>query len=193
MQGVKMQIDVSKNQNFSLDYTTKSGKKLSLDMYDNQSINYSKDDNSKNLSLKREYGFNFTFEGSKLTQNELDEIKDAMKEVEPMIQNFLANSKVEELKPKDLIQSAMQMANVLPTPKDENHQNAIMNGFTNKLENLLNKNQTPSKEQNAALLEDSKKLLDEVLEQMKKQLEKMQEKAAEQNATQKDSNFDFYA
>ncbi|ELP6347189.1 ATP-binding protein, partial [Campylobacter upsaliensis] len=26
-----MQIDVSKNQNFSLDYTTKSGKKLSLD------------------------------------------------------------------------------------------------------------------------------------------------------------------
>ncbi|EMI4815611.1 ATP-binding protein [Campylobacter upsaliensis] len=188
-----MQIDVSKNQNFSLDYTTKSGKKLSLDMYDNQSINYSKDDNSKNLSLKREYGFNFTFEGSKLTQNELDEIKDAMKEVEPMIQNFLTNSKVGELKPKDLIQSAMQMANVLPTPKDENHQNAIMNGFTNKLENLLNKNQTPSKEQNAALLEDSKKLLDEVLEQMKKQLEKMQEKAAEQNATQKDSNFDFYA
>lgn len=188
-----MQIDVSKNQNFSLDYTTKSGKKLSLDMYDNQSINYSKDDNSKNLSLKREYGFSFTFEGSKLTQNELDEIKDAMKEVEPMIQNFLANSKVEKLKPKDLIQSAMQMANVLPTPKDENHQNAIMNGFTNKLENLLNKNQTPSNEQNAALLEDSKKLLDEVLEQMKKQLEKMQEKAAEQNATQKDSNFDFYA
>ncbi|EAI2901046.1 ATP-binding protein [Campylobacter upsaliensis] len=188
-----MQIDVSKNQNFSLDYTTKSGKKLSLDMYDNQSINYSKDDNSKNLSLKREYGFSFTFEGSKLTQNELDEIKDAMKEVEPMIQNFLANSKVGELKPKDLIQSAMQMANVLPTPKDENHQNAIMNGFTNKLENLLNKNQTPNKEQNTALLEDSKKLLDEVLEQMKKQLEKMQEKAAEQNATQKDSNFDFYA
>lgn len=193
MQGVKMQIDVSKNQNFSLDYTTKSGKKLSLDMYDNQSINYSKDDNSKNLSLKREYGFSFTFEGSKLTQNELDEIKDAMKEVEPMIQNFLTNSKVGKLKPKDLIQSAMQMANVLPTPKDENHQNAIMNGFTNKLENLLNKNQTPSKEQNAALLEDSKKLLDEVLEQMKKQLEKIQEKAAEQNATQKDSNFDFYA
>ena len=87
-----MQIDVSKNQNFSLDYTTKSGKKLSLDMYDNQSINYNKDENSKNLSLKREYGFSFTFEGSKLTQNELDEIKDAMKEVEPMIQNFLANS-----------------------------------------------------------------------------------------------------
>lgn len=188
-----MQIDVSKNQNFSLDYTTKSGKKLSLDMYDNQNINYAKDENSKSLSLKREYGFSFTFEGSKLTQNELDEIKGAMKEVEPMIQEFLANSKVGELQPKDFIQSAMQMANVLPTPKDENHQNAIMNSFTNKLENLLNKNQTPNAEQNSSLLEDSKKLLDEVLEQMKKQLEKAQEKANEQNATQKDSNFDFYA
>ena len=41
--GAKMQIDVSKNQNFSLDYTTKSGKKLSLDMYDNQSINYNEE------------------------------------------------------------------------------------------------------------------------------------------------------
>lgn len=33
-----MQIDASKNQSFSMDYATKSGKHLALSMYDNQSI-----------------------------------------------------------------------------------------------------------------------------------------------------------
>ncbi|MBZ7960435.1 intracellular survival protein CiaI [Campylobacter molothri] len=165
-----MQIDASKNQSFSMDYTTKSGKHLSLSMYDNQSLNYS-DKDGKHLSLKHQYGFSFTFEGSKLTQNDMDEIKDAMKDVEPMLKNFLANSKVGELKPKELIQTAMQIADVLPTPKDENHKNAIASNLTNKLDNLLKQNQINDKDVNTSMLEDSKKLLDEVLEQMKKQQE----------------------
>ncbi|ECH6481754.1 ATP-binding protein, partial [Campylobacter coli] len=83
-----MQIDASKNQSFSMDYTTKSGKHLALSMYDNQSLSYSNDEEGKSLNLKRQYGFSFTFEGSKLTQADLDEIKNAMKEVEPMIKDF---------------------------------------------------------------------------------------------------------
>lgn len=83
----------------------------------------------------------------------------------------------------------MQMANVLPTPNDENHQNAIMNNFTNKLSDLLKQNQSNDKDINTSMLEDSKKLLDEVLEQMKKQLEKQQEKAKEnQNNAEKGLN-----
>lgn len=115
-----------------------------------------------------------------------------MKEAEPMIKDFLANSKVGELKPKEIIESAMQMANVLPTPNDENHQNAIMNNFTNKLSDLLKQNQTDDKDINASMLEDSKKLLDEVLEQMKKQLEKQQEKAKE-NQDKTDDSLNLYA
>ncbi|MBZ7954613.1 ATP-binding protein [Campylobacter sp. W0018] len=175
-----MQIDASKNQSFSMDYTTKSGKHLSLSMYDNQSLNYN-DKDGKQLSLKHQYGFSFTFEGSKLTQNDMDEIKNAMKDVEPMLNNFLANSKVGELKPKELIQTAMQIADVLPTPKDENHKNAIASNLTNKLDSLLKQNQTNNKDVNASMLEDSKKLLDEVLEQMKKQLKKQQEQNNKEN------------
>ncbi|TKX32186.1 intracellular survival protein CiaI [Campylobacter aviculae] len=178
-----MQIDASKNQSFSMDYTTKSGKHLSLSMYDNQSVGYSNED-GKHLSLKRQYGFSFTFEGSKLTQNDLDEINNAMKDVEPMLQNFLANSKVGELNPKEIIQTAMQIADVLPAPKDENHSNAIANNLTNKLDNLLKQNQTNNKDTNTSMLEDSKKLLDEILEQMKKQLEKQQDQ--NNNDKQKD-------
>lgn len=184
-----MQIDASKNQSFSMDYTTKSGKHLALSMYDNQSVSYANNEEGKTLNLKRQYGFSFTFEGSKLTQNDLDEIKNAMKEVEPMIKGFLANSKVGELKPKEIIESAMQIANILPTPNDENHQNAIMSNLTNKLSDLLKQNQTSDKNTNASMLEDSKKLLDEVLEQMKKRLEKQQEKAKENQ----NNHFDLYA
>lgn len=187
-----MQIDASKNQNFSMDYTTKSGKHLSLSMYDNQNVNYSNNEDRKSLSLKRQYGFSFTFEGSKLTQNDLDEIKNAMKEVEPMLKNFLANSKVGELKPKEIIQTAMQIADVLPTPNDENHQNATMNNLTNKLENLLKQNQSDNKDTNMSMLEDSKKLLEEVLEQMKKQLEKQQEQNAKDKKDQ-NNGLNFYA
>ncbi len=169
-----MQVDVSKNQNFSMDYTTKSGKYIALSMYDNQSISYTNNEEGKSLNLKRQYGFSFTFEGSKLTQNDLDEIKNAMKEVEPIIKDFLANSKVGELKPKEFIESAMQIANVLPIPNDENHQNAIMDNFTNKLSDLLKQNQTNDKDINSSMLKDSKKLVDEVLEQMKKQLQKQE-------------------
>lgn len=181
-----MQIDASKNQNFSMDYTTKSGKHLSLSMFDKQSVNYTSNEEGNSLSLRRQYGFSFTFEGSKLTQDDLNEIKNAMKEVEPMINDFLANSKVGKLKPKEIIESAMQMANILPTPSDENHQNALMNNFANKLDDLLKQNQTNDKNINSSMLEDSKKLLDEVLEQMKKQLEKQQEKAKENQANTKE-------
>ncbi|MCH5336462.1 MAG: ATP-binding protein [Campylobacter sp.] len=184
-----MQVDASKNQNFAMDYTTKSGKHLSFSMFDNQSVSYNKNEEGQSLSLKRQYGFSFTYEGSKLTEADLNEIKDAMKDVEPMIQDFLANSKVGNLNPKEIIENAMQMANILPSPKDENHQNAIMDKFTNTLENLLKQNQTTNKDQNFSMLEDSKNLLEEILKQIQKQLE---ENLKTQNKKD-DGSFDFYA
>lgn len=169
-----MQIDASKSQNFAMSYTTKSGKQLSLSMYDKQSVDYTKDGDGTSLSLRRQYGFSFSYEGSKLTQEDINELKTAMKDIEPMLQEFLANSKVKELQPKELIESALKMANVLPTPKDENHQNAIMDTVLTSLENLVKNNKTPNKEENLSMLEDSKKLIEELFTQMKKQLEKQQ-------------------
>lgn len=46
-----MQIDASKNQSFSMDYTTKSGKHLALSMYDNQSVSYTNNEEGKLLIL----------------------------------------------------------------------------------------------------------------------------------------------
>lgn len=180
-------MQINTNQNFALDYTTKSGKHLSFSMYDKADMSLNADE--KSLSLKRQYGFSFSYEGSKLTQNDLDEIKNAMKEVEPLIKDFLENSKVKELKPKEIITSALKIANLLPTPKDENHKNAIANQLTNKIDDLINQNKTP-KDKDSSLLEDSKKLMDEILKFMQEQLDKQMKEA---NKTKDANNLNFYA
>lgn len=186
-----MQLDASKNQNFNMSYTTSSGKSLSFSMYDNKSLNYKDNEDEKSLSLRHQYGFSFSYEGSKLTQTDIKEIENAMKDVKPMLDNFLQNSKINELKPKELIENAMKIADVLPTPKDENHQNAIMSNLTSNLQNLINKNKTDIKEQNVNMLEDSKKLMDEILKQMQEQLQKQMQNQEEKDKS--NNQFDLYA
>lgn len=184
-----MQIGASRSQNFAMDYTTKSGKHLAFSMFDNQSVSYDRNEERQTLSLRRQYGFSFSYEGSKLTREDLDEIQRAMKEVEPAIQEFLANSKVAELNPKEVIENAMQIANILPSPRDENHQNAIMSNFTDRLESLFRQNQTQDRSQNLTMLEHSKALLDEVLKQVRKQLEENLSKTQDKK---NDGSLDFY-
>lgn len=168
-----MQIEASNSQNFGFSYTTSSGKSLSLSMFDNQSASYNKEGDSQSISLRREYGFHFTYEGSKLTQNDIAEIKDALKDVEPLINDFLQSSKVGELNPKDFIQKAMQIADILPSSSDENKQNATMDNLIGKFDELLKRNQSNDATQNANMLKDSKKLIDEILARMQEQMREL--------------------
>lgn len=188
-----MQIQASNSQNFGFSYTTTSGKSLSLSMFDNQSASYNKENNAQSISLRREYGFHFTYEGSQLTQDDIAEIKNAMKDVEPLINDFLQSSKVSELNPKDFIQSAMQIANILPSSSDENKQNATMNNLVGKFDELLKRNQSNDATQNANMLEDSKKLIDEILARLEEQKRELLQNTQE-NKQEKDKNaLGFYA
>lgn len=193
LRSISMQIQASNSQNFGFSYTTTSGKSLSLSMFDNQSASYNKENNAQSISLRREYGFHFTYEGSQLTQDDIAEIKNAMKDVEPLINDFLQSSKVSELNPKDFIQSAMQIANILPSSSDENKQNATMNNLVGKFDELLKRNQSNDATQNANMLEDSKKLIDEILARLEEQKRELLQNTQE-NKQEKDKNaLGFYA
>ena len=176
-----MQIDASNAQNFGFSYTTSSGKSLSLALYDNQSASYSQNNGSTTLSLRREYGFSFTYEGSQLTNTDIAEIQDAMSEVEPLISDFLQSSKLGELGIKDYIQSAMQIANVLPTPSDENALNATMDSLVSKFDQLLKQNQSGDAATNKAMLEDSKQLIDEILTRLQRQMRELLQEGEDTN------------
>lgn len=189
---VFMQIEASNSQNFGFSYTTSSGKSLSLSMFDNQSASYNKENNSQSLSLRREYGFHFSYQGSRLTEDDIAEIKDAMKDVEPLINDFLQSSKVGELHPKDFIQSAMQIAHILPSSSDENKQNATMDSLVGKFDELFKRHQSNDATQNANMLKDSKKLIDEILARMQEQMRELLQNA--QDNKEKDKNaLSFYA
>ncbi|TQR34395.1 ATP-binding protein [Campylobacter sp. MIT 99-7217] len=187
-----MQVEASKNQNFGFSYTTSTGKSLSLSMFDNKSASASQDENSKSLSLRHEYGFSFSFQGSKLTEDDVSEIKNAMKEIEPILNEFMQNSKVGELKPKDFIQNAMQIANLLPSSEDENKQNATLNNLVNLMDNTLKQHQGGIQSENVNLLEDTKKLFEEVLKQIQEKLEAQKKELEEKNSQKGENQFDFY-
>ena len=135
-----MQIDASKSQGFAFSYTTSSGKNLSFAMFDKSELSVSKDASSTSLSLTREYGYSFSYEGSKLTNEDLAEIKNAMQELSPSINEFLQSSKVGEMNPREVISSAMKMADLLPSSSDENFTQASFSSLANKINELLNKN-----------------------------------------------------
>ncbi len=166
-----MQIDASKSQGFAFSYTTSSGKNLSFAMFDKSELSVSKDASSTSLSLTREYGYSFSYEGSKLTNEDLAEIKNAMQELSPSINEFLQSSKVGEMNPREVISSAMKMADLLPSSSDENFTQASFSSLANKINELLNKNKSDIQAQNQKMLEDSKSLFDEILRQIRQRLE----------------------
>ncbi|WP_297195362.1 ATP-binding protein [uncultured Campylobacter sp.] len=170
-----MQVDVSKNQGFAFSYTTSSGKSLSFAMFDKAEASISKDESSSSLSLKREYGYSFSYEGSKLTDEDLAEIKNAMKEVAPQIDEFLQNSKVSQMNPKEIISSAMSIANLLPSSSDENKMNATLDSLADKISELLNKNKSPILAENENMLKASKDLFDEVMQIMRDKIKQAKE------------------
>lgn len=165
-----MQISAAQSQNFSFSYTTTSGKSLNLAMYDNKSASLSGENGSGTMSLRREYGFSFSYSGSQLTDSDLSEIKEAMKDIEPLLNDFLASSKVSELNPQDFIEDAMNIAGLLPSPSDENALNATMDSLVSKFDELLTKHKTSDNATNTKLLEDSKNLIEEILAKLKEQM-----------------------
>lgn len=188
-----MQIDAANNQNFSFSYTTTSGKSLSLAMYDNASASYSGESGSGTLSLRREYGFSFSYSGSQLTNSDLAEIKDAMKDIEPLLTDFLDNSKVAQLDPQDFIQSAMDIAGLLPTPSSENTLNATADSLLSKFDELLSERQSASNAENKAMLEDSKKLFEDILTRLKKQMQEMLQSAENSSSAEKENGLNLLA
>ncbi|WP_139453877.1 ATP-binding protein [Campylobacter armoricus] len=182
-----MQISNYNSQNFSMDIKTKNGNHLSFSMYDKKEAKLDKDGNSASLSLRNQFGFSFSYSGSKLTQDEINEIKDAVAKIQPQIDEFMKNSRVGTLKPKELITTAMKIGNALPEPKDEEHKKATLHELFNTMDKSLNKEiaKTDLDDIKKQIFQDSTKLLEEIWEQYNKQKQK--------NEEENNKEFGFYA
>jgi hypothetical protein len=139
-----MQIDSMQGAYNSLDFTikTRSGDTISLNMYDNKSMEYSasRDGNTqtRELTLTHAYGYKFEYEGNGIDAQDEKEIAKALETLQPRIEEYLKN--VEESgipSPRDILNSAFDFRQELPTPKDENHKNFIAQNLLETFDKTL--------------------------------------------------------
>ncbi|WP_291950686.1 ATP-binding protein [Campylobacter sp.] len=172
-----MQISSLNSQNFSMDIKTKSGNQLSFSMYDEKEAKLKQEGNSTSLSLKSQFGFSFSYSGTKLSEDDIKEIKDAVAKVQPQIDEFMKNSRVGSLKPKELITTAMSITDVLPQAKNEEHKKATLHELLNTMDKSLKQemNKTDLKDVKTQIFQDSAKLLEEIWKDYNKEKENNKE------------------
>lgn len=150
---------------FNFSMQTSSGDTINLKMYDEKSTDFShqEDDNSSQttLSLSHSYGYSFKYEGNGIDENDQKEIDQAMKLIQPMLDEYFKN--VNETAPKnaDVINKAFDINTYLPKPQENNTKNYLNDALLKTIDKTLEKEQN----QNEKMLEAAQKLFDALLKQ----------------------------
>ena len=143
---------------FDFKFTTSSGDKIELSLYDDVEIDksYLKKGNvtTTEMTLKHEYGYHFHYEGNGLSKEDIKEIQEAMKKVKPLLEKFLKAKKLHE---KEITNFAQNLKSLLPQPKNENHENAIKSHAVNTFDDILKDMEISIKE-----LKKTKELFDKL-------------------------------
>lgn len=152
--------------NLDLSIKTSSGDTISLNMYDNKEMQYSdvREGNARmqEFSLSHAYGYTFSYEGNGIDKQDMQEIREAMKELKPSIKEYMQNVKDDGMpSPRAIINEALNIRQALPSPKDFNEKqmmgSELLKNFDEALEEF-----SP----NQIVLEASKSLFDRIMEQL---------------------------
>lgn len=175
-----MKLNANMSKDFALDITTKDGDRLKFSMFDKKSLEAKKGEDSTTLKLKSQIGFSFNYTGNGLSKDDIKEIKEAVKKVAPNLDKFMQDSRIKELNPEHVIKSALKISDMLPQKADENEKKALMGELLKDIGKRLHtegeKIKQPNKDEiKSKMLEDSKKLLEELWKNMSKAKEKQDE------------------
>lgn len=147
MQSINAQSYSYSSFNFSMQ--TSSGDTIDLKMYDERSSEFSHEENETStrttLSLSHAYGYNFRYEGNGIDAQDKQEIAEAMKLIEPMLESYLKNVSHNEPKNTDIVNQAFDINRYFPKPKDTNTKNylndATLKTMDKALANVENQNE----------------------------------------------------
>lgn len=150
---------------FSFSMKTSSGDTIDLKMYDERATEFSHEQNDSSsittLSLSHAYGYNFYYEGNGIDAQDKQEIAEAMKLVEPIMEKFLKNVSESEPKNADIVNSAFDINSLLPKAKDINTKNYLNDNTLKTFDKVLEKVEN----QNEKILKEAQKLFDALLKQ----------------------------
>lgn len=153
------------HNNLDFSFKTSSGDTISLSMYDTKELSYENMQNgnssSKTFTLTHSYGYEFSYEGNGIDENDQKEIDAALKKLRPKIDKYLENVSSSGIPtPKEILNTALDMRQDFPQIKDENHKNAIGDSILKLLDE-----KTPNYFPNSEVLQSAKSLFDKLLEQ----------------------------
>lgn len=150
---------------FNFSMKTSSGDTIDLKMYDERAAEFSHQKNdtteTTTLSLSHSYGYNFRYEGNGIDEQDKKEIAEAMKLIQPMMEDYLKNVAESEPKNSDIINSAFDINSYLPKPKDNNTKNYLNDETLKTIDKVLEKVEN----QNEKILKEAQKLFDALLKQ----------------------------
>lgn len=150
---------------FSFSMQTSSGDTINLSMYDEKATDFShqKDANSSTttLTLSHSFGYSFKYEGNGIDENDQKEIDQAMKLIQPMLDEYFKNVNERAPKNADIINNAFDINSYLPKPQESNTKNYLNDKLLKTIDKTLEKEQN----QNEKILEAAQKLFDALLKQ----------------------------
>ncbi|NPA11213.1 MAG: ATP/GTP-binding protein [Epsilonproteobacteria bacterium] len=149
---------------FSFSFTTSSGDKIDLKMFDSLEMNSETSSNAfatkQEFTLKHQYGYEFSYKGDGLSEQDLKEIKEALNRVKPMLEKFLKEKNSNE---KTITNFTHQIKSFLPSFKNENSKNALKSMTLDSFDEVLKSIKAQMSE-----LERAKQLFDKLFDESNK-------------------------
>ena len=123
---------------FEFHFKTSDGDKIDLKLTDSlvasDNVNRNSTSTSMEYTLSHKYSYEYSYKGNGLSKQDIKEIKEALKKVQPMLDKFL---KAKEEHKKEVANFANNLKSILPNPKDENHELAIKHHTLKSFDEIL--------------------------------------------------------
>ncbi|NPA87363.1 MAG: ATP/GTP-binding protein [Epsilonproteobacteria bacterium] len=150
----------SNSAGFNFSFTTSSGDKIDLKMFDSLTTSVSQSDGYKEYTLQREFGYEFHYEGNGLDKNDIKEIKEAFKKIKPLLKKFLEQKESNDIATTNFVH---QLKSMLPLKTDENTKNYMKNEGVKTFDDVLKEIKASFEE-----LKKAKELFDRLFDNSKK-------------------------
>ncbi len=146
---------------YSFNFKTSSGDSISFSAYNEKNLSTSSETkdgvNIKTTELSLSAGYEFHYKGDGLDENDLKEIKQAMKNISPQMQDFMKSSGSQDILNSDLEGVAQGVKNSLPKLTNSGSIGYMKDSLVKKLDDIFK-----MFDRNQKSLDNTTKLLDKI-------------------------------
>ncbi|MBP6498335.1 MAG: hypothetical protein KA253_06650 [Campylobacteraceae bacterium] len=130
---------------FGFSLQTSSGDTINLSLYNERSAEFSQstdgNERTTTLSLSNAYGYSFSYEGNGIDAKDKKEIDEAMKVIEPMMDEYLKSVEQANSNTAKLTNTAYDINALLPKSENFDTQNYANDSLLKSLDKILEKTQ----------------------------------------------------